>query len=153
AMLPVYGLAESSLAVTFPDPWEPLRYEQVDRRALAAGRALDAHGAGSTAIASVGRAVPGHEVVVVDEHGNAVRDREVGHIVVRGPSVMPGYFQDTVATNEVMMDGWLWTGDLGYVSHGELFVAGRAKDLIIVRGKNHYAEDLELLAEDIEGVR
>jgi acyl-CoA synthetase (AMP-forming)/AMP-acid ligase II len=153
AMLPVYGLAESSLAVTFPDPWEPLRFEVVDRAALAAGRAVDAGGAGSTAIVSVGRAVPGHQVVVVDEHGTPVREREVGHIVVRGPSVMQGYFRDDDATSQVMVDGWLWTGDLGYVSHGELFVTGRAKDLIIVRGKNHYAEDLEAVAERVEGVR
>jgi acyl-CoA synthetase (AMP-forming)/AMP-acid ligase II len=153
AMLPVYGLAESSLAVTFPDPGEPLRFEVVDRAALAAGQAVIARGAGSTAIMSVGRAVPGHEVVVVDERGNPVAEREVGHIVVRGPSVMQGYFRDEAATELVMVDGWLWTGDLGYVSHGELFVTGRAKDLIIVRGKNHYAEDLEAVAERIEGVR
>jgi acyl-CoA synthetase (AMP-forming)/AMP-acid ligase II len=153
ALLPVYGLAESCLAVTFPRPGQPLRYEVVDRSQLAAGHAVEASGQGSTAIVSVGQAVPGHEVLVLDETGAPLGDREVGHVVVRGPSVMRGYYNDPDATSAVVRGGWLWTGDLGYFSGGQLYVTGRAKDLIILRGRNHYAEDLERVAERVDGVR
>src|SRR5262249_27744034 len=137
AMLPVYGLAEASLAVTFSRPGKLLRYEVVDRTALADGRVVPTTGRGSIALVGVGAPVPGHEVKVVDDHGMPLADREVGHIVVRGPSVMWGYYRDTKATHAVLKDGWLWTGDLGYFVEGELFVTGRAKDLIIVRGRNY----------------
>jgi len=73
--------------------------------------------------------------------------------VVKGPSVMEGYFKNPEATAKVVRGGWLWTGDLGFFAEGELFVTGRAKDLIIVRGKNFYAEDVERVAERIDGVR
>src|SRR5690606_39256620 len=101
----------------------------------------------------VGRPVPAHEVLVVDEKGRSVADDEVGHIVVRGPSIMRGYFKDPERTREIMRDGWLWTGDLGYMSDGGLYVTGRAKDLIILRGKNFYAEDIERVAESLPGLR
>ena len=152
-MLPVYGLAEASLAVTFTPQGEPMRYESVDRQALADGEAVLSLGEGTMTVMSVGLAVPGHDVAVVDEQGRLLRDRQVGHIVTRGPSVMDGYFQDPERTAEVLLDGWLWTGDLGYFVDGWLYVTGRAKDLIIIRGRNYYAEDIEVQAEQIEGVR
>ncbi len=151
AMLPVYGLAESSLAVTFTTPGDPLRYEVVDRDELAQGRAELSPG--GVPIVSVGRPVPGHEVLVVGEEGELLPEREVGHIVCRGPSVMEGYFRDAEATAAVMQEGWLWTGDLGYFADGRLYVTGRVKDLIIIRGRNFYAEDLELQAERVRGIR
>ena len=91
-------------------------------------------GEGSTALVCVGRAVPGHEVQVVDEKGRAIPPGEVGHLIVRGPSVMQGYcgFHD---------------------AEGGLYIAGRAKDLIIIRGKNYYAEDVERVIERLPGVR
>lgn len=152
-MLPVYGLAESSLAVTFTLPEDPLRYEVVDRARLAEGYAELSDGPGSLSVVSVGKPVPGHEVLVVGERGELLPEREVGHIVVRGPSVMQGYFRDPDATAAVLRDGWLWTGDLGYFSGGDLYVTGRVKDLIIIRGRNFYAEDLEQHAERVEGIR
>ena len=98
--------------------------------------------------------MPGHELGIVDAQGRAVEQGEVGHIIVRGPSLMQGYFEDPHATQAVMHDGWLWTGDLGFRDpDGVLFIAGRAKDIIIVRGKNHYAEDVERVIERIDGVR
>jgi acyl-CoA synthetase (AMP-forming)/AMP-acid ligase II len=153
AMLPVYGLAEATVAVTFHAPDAPLTHQVVDRRGLADGRARPSRGKGSMAVVSVGRALPGHEVVVLDAAARPLGDGEVGHIVVRGPSVMRGYFEHAEATRAVKRDGWLWTGDLGYFSDGELFVTGRAKDLILVRGHNHYAEDIERVAERVAGVR
>lgn len=153
AMLPVYGLAEVSLAAAFPSVSEPPRWERVDRAQLAAGHAVVSSGAGSMEVTSVGRAVPGHAIAVVDEHGAPLPDREVGHVVVSGPSVMGGYFGDAAATEAVLEGDTLWTGDLGYRVDGELFVTGRAKDIIIVRGRNYYAEDLERVAAGVDGVR
>jgi acyl-CoA synthetase (AMP-forming)/AMP-acid ligase II len=153
-LYPVYGLAESSLAVTFPMSGQPPRCEVVDRDALANGSAVRAEGqANPFAVVSVGSPVPGHEVVVVAQEGARLPEREVGHILVRGPSLLRGYYEDPEATAAVMRDGWLWTGDLGFFADGELYVTGRAKDLIILRGRNIYAEDLERVAERVEGAR
>jgi len=153
SMYPVYGLAEASLAVTFPRPGEQVRYEIVDREALASGHVRPREGQGSVAIVCVGKPLPGHEVLVADDQGRPVGQHQVGHVLARGPSLMQGYFQNPEATAEVLRDGWLWTGDLGYFGEGGLYITGRAKDLIILRGKNHYAEDLERLAERVKGLR
>jgi fatty-acyl-CoA synthase len=153
AMYPCYGLAESTVAVTFSRPGKPRVFRTVDRQALAQGRVEDSSGRNSISLVGVGRQVPGHRVRVVDAEGEDVSNSEVGHIVVSGPSVMLGYYENPEATDKVLRNGWLWTGDLGFFDQGELFVTGRAKDLIIVRGKNFYAEDLERSAERIEGVR
>ncbi len=175
-MYPVYGLAESTVAVTFPTPGEPLHARTVDRAALASGFVRDvqvpapgeasapgsdlgdgpgnASASRAATLLGCGRAVPGHEVGVVDAKGSAVRPGEVGHILVRGPSLMQGYFEDPKATRAILRDGWLWTGDLGFLDEsGTLFITGRAKDIIIVRGKNYYAEDVERVAERVDGVR
>jgi acyl-CoA synthetase (AMP-forming)/AMP-acid ligase II len=153
SLYPVYGLAESSLAVTFPRSGQGVKYEVVDRQELANGRAVLASGQGSMAVVSVGRAVPGHFVAVVAPDGTSLPEREVGHIVVHGPSVMEGYYNAPEATAAVLQDGWLWTGDLGYFADENLYVTGRVKDLIIIRGRNIYAEDVERVAERIDGVR
>jgi acyl-CoA synthetase (AMP-forming)/AMP-acid ligase II len=97
--------------------------------------------------------VPGHFVTVVGPDGEQLPEREVGHVVVHGPSIMQGYYADPDATAQVLRDGWLWTGDLGYFADQNLFVTGRAKDLIIIRGRNLYAEDIERVAERIDGVK
>jgi acyl-CoA synthetase (AMP-forming)/AMP-acid ligase II len=152
-MAPVYGLAETSLAATFPPLGHPVRWETVDRQALACGHALPASGRGSMDLVSVGSPLPGHEVALVDEEGRAVAERRVGHIVVRGPSLMRGYFRDEAATAAVIRNEWLWTGDLGFLADGQLYVSGRVKDLIILRGRNFFAEDIERLAERVTGVR
>jgi fatty-acyl-CoA synthase len=155
AMFPTYGLAESTVAVSFPDPGSPIRHIVVDREALSKGRAVqtDASSPGATTLICVGRAIPGQGLRVVDEGQHPVPDLTVGHVITTGPSVMLGYFEDADATANCMKDGWLWTGDLGFVCGGELFICGRAKDLIIVRGKNYHAEDLEHCAESTDGVR
>jgi fatty-acyl-CoA synthase len=153
SMYPVYGLAEASLAVTFPRPGERVRYEVVDRQALASGKVRQKEGKGTSAIVCVGSPLPGHEVLVADEKGTPLGPHQVGHVLVRGPSVMSGYFQNPLATKEVLRKGWLWTGDLGYFGDGGLYITGRAKDLVILQGKNHYAEDLERIAERVKGVR
>ncbi len=156
SMLPVYGLAESSLAVTIPPQGTPVRHLCLDREALASGfvREIDEGADRPTAnLVCVGHVLPGHDVRIVDVAGLDAPAGEVGHILVHGPSVMAGYFRDEGATEAVLQDGWLWTGDLGFFGEGGLYVAGRAKDLIIMAGKNYYAEDLEIVAEQVEGVR
>ncbi|MCB9617164.1 MAG: fatty acyl-AMP ligase [Sandaracinus sp.] len=153
ACLPVYGLAEASLAATFPQVGAEWVTDTVDREALAHGTAVPAVGPGSVRLVGCGAAVPGHEVWVADAEGAPLDEREVGHIVVKGPSVMQGYLDAPEATRAILRDDVLWTGDLGYFANGQLFVAGRVKDLIIVRGRNYHAEDVEVVAEQVEGLR
>jgi acyl-CoA synthetase (AMP-forming)/AMP-acid ligase II len=154
AMFPVYGLAESAVAVSFPRPGDKHKHVVVDRAALAAGWVEKPKNGAAVTLVSVGRAIPGHEVQVVDAEGQATRYGEVGHVIVRGPSLMEGYFRDPLATQAVLQNGGLWTGDLGFFDKdGELYIAGRAKDLIIIRGKNYYAEDVEHVIERMPGVR
>jgi acyl-CoA synthetase (AMP-forming)/AMP-acid ligase II len=152
-MLPVYGLAEASLAATFPPLGDGPRCEKVDRAQLGRGRAVPASGDAAVEVVAVGRAVPGHDVAVVDDRGKPVPERTVGTVVFRGPSVMRGYFGDPAATESTLRDGWLHTGDLGYLASGSLYIVGRAKDVMIVRGRNIYAEDLERTAELVPDVR
>lgn len=95
-----------------------------------------------------GEALPGYEVQIRDENGLTLPDRQVGRIYLRGPSVMSGYFGDPEASREVLSeDGWLYTGDLGYRVNGSLFLTGRAKDLLIINGRNIWPQDIEHLAE------
>ena len=89
----------------------------------------------------------------MDAGGNLCAPRQVGEIVTRGPSMMKGYYNDPTATAAALGDGWLHTGDLGYLSGGELFVCGRIKDLIIVGGRNYYPSDIEWVVSEVQGAR
>ena len=100
-----------------------------------------------------GRAFPGHEVRIVDDAGRQLPDRHVGTIIARGPSVMQGYFEDPVATAETLRDGWLHTGDIGYMANGQLYVCGRTKELIIRQGRKYHPPDLESAIAGVPGVR
>lgn len=157
AMFPVYGLAEATLAVAFPDLGRGVRTDRVDRRALAVSHRAEPApadaGEDALELVSVGKAIPEHDLAVVDREGRRLPERAVGHVVAAGPSVMEGYLDDRGATGKVLRDGWLWTGDLGYVSEGELFITGRAKDVLIRHGRKYTAEELELAAESVAGVR
>jgi acyl-CoA synthetase (AMP-forming)/AMP-acid ligase II len=93
------------------------------------------------------------EVCIRAEDGSEVLDGEVGRIHIRGPSVMTGYFRNGAATAEAMRDGWLDSGDLGYIDGGELVVSGRAKDVIVLRGANHAPQEFEDALEGLPGVR
>ncbi len=154
ALLPCYGMAEHSLAVTFAGMADELRVDRVDAAALAERRAVaPADAAPTVEVVSCGRVFAGHELRIVDELGAALGEREVGHIELRGPSVMAGYWNDPERTAEALRDGWLRTGDLGYLADGELYVCGRSKDLIIIHGRNYHPQDLEWQASQVEGVR
>jgi fatty-acyl-CoA synthase len=158
AFLPSYGMAESTLAVTFVPSGDGLRTDEVDAAALAQGQALSsAHG---RSIVDCGRAFPDHAVAIVNDTGRRLGERQVGQIVVRGPSVAKGYFEEPELTRETfrpLADGdgecWLHTGDLGYLVGGRLFVCGRAKDVIIIRGRNYYPSDIEWAVAELSNVR
>ncbi|GEQ98441.1 hypothetical protein JCM17844_20780 [Iodidimonas gelatinilytica] len=105
-------------------------------------------------VVNCGVPLPEYELEIRDEDGASVADREIGRIFVRGASVMSEYFNDPETTAAVLSsDGWLDTGDMGYLSAGSLFVIGRAKDMIIINGRNHWPQDIEWAAEQVDGVR
>ena len=155
AFLPSYGMAEATLAITFHPLGDEIVVDRVDANAMQDGVARQADDTTETALEVVGcgRGFEGHEVRVVDEQGEPLPERRVGQVVTRGPSVTAGYFENPEATAEGYRDGWLQTGDLGYFADGHLFICGRIKDLIIIRGANHYPQDIEWSVSDLEGVR
>ena len=155
AMLPAYGLAENTLTATSRRPGEGVRIEEVSRDALEVAQEARAAAAGEARrpVVSVGRPLPDQEVRVVDADGIPVGERRIGEVRLRGPSVMHSYLPGTEGEAALRTDGWLATGDLGFMADGELFVVGRRKDLIIRGGRNYYAEDLEDAAARIPGVR
>lgn len=155
AYLPSYGMAESTLAITLHKLGQPLRTERLDGEALKQGRAVPAtEAAGSVhEIVSCGVPFPDHELAVVNDGGEPLPERVIGEIASRGPSVTRGYFNNPDATAATWRDGWLRTGDLGYLADGELFVCGRSKELIIIRGANYYPQDLEATVRELPGVK
>ena len=158
SFMPFYGLAESSVALTYPPHWRGPLVDSVDRAVFESqGRAVPSRAAESREILEFvgnGRALPGHELRVVDDEGRDLPDRRRGRIVFRGPSRTPGYFRNPQATSEVLDDeGWLDSGDLGYIAEGELYVTGRLKDCIIKGGRNIIPQDVEMAAWEVDGVR
>jgi len=153
AFIPSYGMAEVCLAITFSPAGSGVRTDVVDRKALGdaqlARPAADPQdGQKSRSFVLCGRVLPGHQVEVRGPGGERLADRQVGRIFIQGPSVMPGYFGEPEASREVLSDdGWLDTGDLGYWLEGEIVVTGRAKDLIIINGRNVWPQDIEWAIE------
>jgi acyl-CoA synthetase (AMP-forming)/AMP-acid ligase II len=156
SMFPVYGLAEASLAVSFPPPGTPLLATGFDRRHLGVGQRAQVLPPGAPAalrLPSVGRAIPYCELRIADEADAACVAGVVGHIHIRGQNVTRGYYQDTAADAAAFTsDGWLRTGDLGVLHDGQLYVTGRHKEIVFVNGQNYYPHDLERMAEDIAGL-
>ncbi len=156
AVFPAYGMAEAVLAVSFPEPFTGMSVDVVDRRVLEDNNfaaAVAPGSEGSRPLVKLGRAVKGLELRIVDREGNALVEREVGEVQVRGASVTPGYYKRPDATAEAFDGEWLHTGDLGYFADGELVVCGRSKDMIIVGGRNVFPEDVERAVSEVEGVR
>ncbi|MCY1031886.1 fatty acyl-AMP ligase [Corallococcus sp. BB11-1] len=151
ALRPVYGLSEASLAVTFPPAGRGPRELGVEPNVLAReGLARE----GTRTLVSVGAPIAGFEVQVRGEDGAELPERRVGRVFAKGPSVMRGYFEDAEATERALTgDGWLDTGDLGFGVDGELYLTGRAKDLVIIRGANHAPQAFEEPLGAVEGVR
>lgn len=161
AFLPCYGLAESTLAVSFTHLDTGLQLDHVDRESAALkGVAVPVSPNQDGAAASVrtfvkcGRVLPGHAVEIRGDEDRKLPERAIGRVCVQGPSLMQGYYRDLEATRSVITpDGWLDTGDLGYLVDGELVITGRSKDLIICNGRNIWPQDLEWAVEKLDGVR
>jgi len=152
AYLPAYGMAEATLALSFSPLGRTLRTDRVDPRALELGEATPSTDENAAEIVGCGVALPGTEIRIVGEDGSVLGDRKVGEIVVRGPSIATGYFDDEEATKATFGGGFLRTGDLGYLDGDELFVSGRKKDLIILRGRNYFPQDIETVVAQVDGI-
>jgi len=152
-----YGLAESVVGVSFSIPGTGMQQDYISKKALAEehrARVIPDDGSAvGRSFVKCGKVLPNHKVEIRDENGNALNDREIGRVFVWGPSVMQGYYDDAVATERAIIDGWLDTGDLGYFSKDELVIVGRAKDMMIVNGRNFWPQDIEWTVEHMDGVR
>ncbi|MFY8194646.1 MAG: AMP-binding protein, partial [Novosphingobium sp.] len=152
AFLPSYGLAEATLAVTVMPPGEGIRVELVEEERLSGTPRDLSRPARYRAMVNCGVPVLGMEVAIKGENGNVLGHHHIGKVWCRGSSVMHSYFRDPEATAACMVDGWLDTGDMGYVDEqGYLFIVGRAKDMIIINGKNHWPQDIEWAVEQLPG--
>ncbi|MFO1159863.1 MAG: fatty acyl-AMP ligase [Reyranellaceae bacterium] len=152
AFIPSYGMAEVCLAITFSPGGTGVRLDTIDRTALSESQRAVPVALGNDRRARrfviCGKVLPGHRLEVRGGDGVVLAEREVGRLFVQGPSIMPGYYGEPEATEEVLSaDGWLDTGDLGYRLGDEVVVTGRAKDLIIVNGRNVWPQDIEWALE------
>ena len=156
AMFPVYGLAEASLAVSFPEPGALYRATAFNRHQLGVGAEPQTIGVDereAVRLASVGRAIPYCELRIAGDDGQPMPAQRVGHIHIRGDNVTGGYYEDpAVNAATFTADGWLRTGDLGLIHQGELYVTGRHKEILFVNGQNYYPHDLERIAEEVPGL-
>ena len=149
--MPSYGLAESTLCVTLMPPGEGIRVELVAEERLSGCPRDLARPARYRAIVNCGKAMRGMKVEVRGEKGQKLADHHIGKVWCTGTSLMHSYYRDPEATAECMADGWLDTGDMGYMAEGYLFIVGRAKDMIIINGKNHWPQDIEWAVEQLPG--
>jgi acyl carrier protein len=155
ALTPVYGLAECSVGLAVGPPGRGPVIDRVQREALATGEARPAAADDDSALRLVacGIPLPGHELRVVDEAGIELPPRRVGRIEFRGPSATRGYYRNEEATAALIRDGWLDSGDLGYLAEGDIVLTGRLKDMIIRGGRNLYPYELEEAIGSLDGVR
>jgi len=150
ALTPCYGLAEASVAVTFKPAKSTFKTVGARAESLASAGVVEP---GDKELVSTGRPLAGVEVEIRDDDSGPLPAGRVGRIVVRGPNVMAGYLGRTDLTEQVLHDGWLDTGDLGFLHDGELFVCGRSKETVIIRGANHAPQDFEAALGGLPGVR
>jgi acyl-CoA synthetase (AMP-forming)/AMP-acid ligase II/acyl carrier protein len=156
AMYPVYGLAEASLAVSFPPPGAPVRTVTLNRHQMNVGSpvaTVAAEDRDAVKLVSEGRAIPYCQVRIADDEDKALPEDRIGHVHMRGENVTRGYYEDPRANAaSFTADGWLRTGDLGLFHQGELYISGRAKEIIFVNGQNYYPHDLEAIAQRVPGL-
>ena len=157
ALLPVYGLAECSVGLSAPIPGKNIRIDCINRRIFQKTGHVERIARDDPSglyFVSCGQALPGHKIRIVDDNGQQVTTQKEGHIQFRGPSATSGYYRNKHATNELIrQDGWLETGDLGYLADNELFITGRHKDLIIKAGRNLQPHEIEDIVGDVIGIR
>jgi fatty-acyl-CoA synthase len=154
AFCPSYGLAEATLAVSLMPPGEGIRLELVEEAELSGGTPDKRRPKRYRAIVNCGRPVTGMEIEIRDSEGRLLPDRAIGKVFVRGASIMHSYFRDEESTSAALSgDNWLDTGDMGYMSKGYIFIVGRAKDMIIINGRNHWPQDIEWAVEQLPGFK
>jgi len=153
-LLPVYGLAESTVGLTITPLNRGFRIDEIDRKKFEIEQiAFPAQNNNTLAFVSCGLPILKHEVRIVNEDGYPLAERHVGRLEFRGPSSMQGYFNNPAATRAIYHDGWFDSGDLAYLADGEVFIAGRKKDLIIKAGRNIYPVEIEEMLGGITGIR
>lgn len=154
AIYTVYGLAEATVAVAFPEPYKRFAEVYMDRNSMGLGckiRETGKNDPDSVCLVEVGSSIDDCFIRIVDQNGVEMQDRVIGRIQVRGENVTGGYYNNIEATENVFdKDGWLDTGDLGFLRDGNLVITGRAKDIIFVNGNTYYAHDIEFICEEIE---
>ncbi len=153
AFLPSYGLAEATLAVSIMPPTEGIRVELVEETQLSGVPVGQDRPQRFRAIVNCGKPVRDMKVEIREEDGTPLPERAIGKVWCSGPSVMVGYFRDEASTNACLVDGWLDTGDMGYLSDGYVYIVGRAKDMIIINGRNHWPQDIEWAVEQLPGFK
>ena len=157
AFVACYGMAECVLATSFAPLGEGFNVDVVDRKLMAdTGEARPSTGdaLSTSEYVDCGKLLPGFEFLILNENGNEMPNRHCGHVYLKGPSVMRGYFHDETSTSEVLSDdGWLNTGDIGYRIDNHLVITSRSKDVIIIKGRNIWPYDLEVLAQQTCGVK
>nr|WP_182912090.1 fatty acyl-AMP ligase [Sphingomonas cavernae] len=153
AFLPSYGLAEATLAVSIMPPGEGIVVELVEETQLSGSEGNEDRPQRYRAIVNCGKPCRDMAIEIRDEDGAPLPEREIGKVWCKGPSVMVGYFRDQDATDACLKDGWLDTGDMGYISDGYIYIVGRAKDMIIINGKNHWPQDIEWAVEQLPGFK
>jgi fatty-acyl-CoA synthase len=155
AFCPSYGLAEATLAVSLMPPGEGIRLELVEEHELSGcAPGGEERPRRYRAVVNCGKPVTGMDVEIRDGNGKPLRERGIGKVFVRGASVMHSYFRDEESTRACLSkDGWLDTGDMGYMSNGYIFIVGRAKDMIIINGRNHWPQDIEWAVEQLPGFK
>jgi acyl carrier protein len=153
-MMPVYGLAESTVGLTIPPVGRGYLIDRVDRKAFEEERqALPSTSKQALEFVSSGGPIEDHEIRIVDEVDNVLPERHIGTLQFRGPSNMQGYYNNPRATRAALHDGWIDSGDLAYEVEGEVYITGRRKDLIIKAGRNLYPVEIEELVGSVPGVR
>jgi acyl-CoA synthetase (AMP-forming)/AMP-acid ligase II len=155
AMMPVYGMAEATLAISFTPLMEPsvvttFDSTEMDRNQKAVKLNPGSSGKHGRTITGVGVALQDIEIRITDHNDEPIVDANVGHIQVKGGSITQGYFLNQSGSMDLFCNGWLRTGDMGFVFEGNLYISGRYKDIIFVNGKNYFANDLETLACSLE---
>jgi len=155
-MYPVYGLAETCVALTFPPLNRAPKIDVIDRTLFQTElKAVPTTDTGQNSLQMVccGKALPLHEIKIVDENAIELPERTVGNLYFRGPSAMQGYHNQPEATKAILHDGWWNSGDLAYIADGEVYITGRKKDVIIKAGRNLYPDEIEEATGQVNGVR
>jgi fatty-acyl-CoA synthase len=160
ALLPSYGMAESSLAISFTELGEGMKTISVDGEVLWAENTVKHvpdDDPRAVRLVSCGPKFPLHDIAVFESDDatseNPLPEGRVGELRIKGPSVMPGYWEDAERTRDTFAGGWLKTGDLGFLDNGRVYICGRSKEVIILNGRNYYPQDIEWEASRVAGVR